>query len=175
MKDAGFPYLANSTFTMTSAVDDKGGDWSGSTIKFTKQSLDLGRRKLTVEGFIHFIQNPYQQKFIDGKAGFRGQYLPNKRSLSITSANDVKCQSGTAGGDVCGVSEDWIKTHTCSYRAQYYFALLSPDERRLTDGTWSRPLYDSCNPSPGRWEASRQCCILLNFRKVGRPIVSILI
>ena len=122
------PQLSYGTWTLRNAVDDDGGNWNNSTIKFTSQEPVADG--LTLQGTMTW-------RFRDALIGtetFSGRYMDHGQQIFLEghSVSDARLAVGS------------------------YSAVLSPDHRSLLKGTWgSSASPDKLAGVPGHWEATR--------------------
>jgi hypothetical protein len=123
------PQFSYGTWTLRDAIDDQGGNWSNSTIKFTSQQpTDDG---LTLKGTMTWRMGDV----VIGMEEFTGHYVDTSRQIFLEG------QSTNA--------PDRLALGT-------YSAILSMDERTLQKGTWgSTAAPNQLAGVPGHWEARR--------------------
>jgi hypothetical protein len=125
------PQLTYGTWTLHKAIDDDGKDWSNSVVKFHTQ--EPSANGLTLKGtFTWRLQN-----VLIGSEEFNGHYIAATRQLILE------------GQSVADAQHDYQR----QLAVASYSAILSADERSLTDGRWG-----STSSGPGvlgNWEARR--------------------
>ncbi len=122
------PQLSYGTWTLRNAVDDEGGNWNNSTIKFTSQEPVADG--LTLQGTMTWR---FRDSLI-GTESFSGRYMDRGQQIFLEghSVSDARLAVGS------------------------YSAVLSPDHRSLLKGTWgSSASPDKVAGVPGHWEATR--------------------
>lgn len=127
----GFPLLAGTTWTLKSAIDNQGANWSNSTLEFVRQTDE--RDGLSLRGTFTWRRN----NELVGIEEFDGHYVHRVRTI-LFQGTSVKNASS---------SEYQLAPGS-------YSVTVSVDERELVDGRWN-----STNAGeqgvPGRWEAIR--------------------
>jgi len=122
------PQLSYGTWTLRNAIDDEGGNWNNSTIKFMSQEP-------VADGLA--LQGTMTWRLRDtliGTERFSGRYMDHGQQIFLEghSVSDSRLAVGS------------------------YSAVLSPDHRSLLNGTWgSSASPDKLAGVPGHWEATR--------------------
>ena len=126
------PHLSYWTWTLRNAIDDEGKDWSDSTLKFTAQEETPDGLRLHGE-FTWRLDG-----ILFGTESFVGNYIDTNRQV-IFEGQVVKDLSPSA-----------------NYRLAVgsYSAVVSTDERSLTDGRWGSTMANEAGIA-GKWEATR--------------------
>ena len=127
------PHLSHGTWTLRNAIDDSGKDWSNSALKFTSESE-------TPDGLrFRGIFTWRLDNVLVGTEEFTGHYRAATRQLFF---------EGTFVTDIPHPG-DMIVTLSS------YSAVVSPDERTISDGRWGATRLKAQAGVSGRWEAFR--------------------
>jgi hypothetical protein len=126
------PHLTYGTWTLRNAFDDNRLNWSNSALKFTDQEATPDG--LRVRGTLTWRLDDV----LMGTEEFAGHYVASSRQLFL---------EGTSVKDAPHAGTDRLA-------AGSYSAVVSPDERRLSEGRWGVTANDAPGAS-GRWEAAR--------------------
>lgn len=123
------PHLSYGTWTLRNAIDDEGGDFGNSTLKFTSQEE-------TSDGLV--LQGTFTWRLNNvllGTEQFTGHYVDTSRQIIFDGFKVVMATSHpmTTGS---------------------YSAIVSPDERALVDGHWGVTMENE-QAVKGRWEPTR--------------------
>ena len=122
------PYLAYGSWTLRSAIDEMGLNWSNSVLKFSSQQP--APEGLLLRGTFTWRLN----NELVGTENVAGYYIAATRQLTFEGESVTNPERLAVGS---------------------YSAYLSVDERSLNDGRWGSTAQALEAGSPGRWEASR--------------------
>lgn len=125
------PNLAYGVWTLHDAIDNDGNNWNDSTFQFTSQQETVDG--LEVGGTITWRLNFAEV----GTEQFIGHYLSRNRQVILE-----------------GVSVSSLPDASNSLAVGSYSAVLSLDERELSDGRWGSTMKHEPGV-PGKWNASR--------------------